>query len=145
MVSRDELKAMFWRRHANPKSGWSRLLIMPVVLAAIYAREWRLAAAAIGYAVVNPVLFSPPATTDAWMSRVVLAERWWTQDHHMLGLGYPNVLNVCNLGATIYAVAAAARKQPVRTAGAGVASMLLKLWYVAALVRRYDAAQTGGS
>ena len=145
MVSRDELEAVFWERHANPKSGWSRLLIMPALLAAIYHRNPRLAAAAIGYAVVNPVLFSPPEDTDAWMSRVVLAERWWTQDHRVFGLRYPNVLNVCNIGATAYAVAAAARKQPARTAVAGVASMLLKLWYVAALVRRYDAARADGS
>lgn len=142
MVSRDGLEAVFWERHANPKSGWSRLLIMPALLAAIYHREWRLAAAAIGYAVVNPVLFSPPQETDAWMTRVVLAERWWTQEHNVFGLTYPNILNVCNLGATAYAVAAAVRKQPVRTAAAGVASMLLKLWYVAALVRRYDAASS---
>jgi hypothetical protein len=145
MVSRDELEAVFWERHANPKSGWSRLLIMPALLAAIYHRNPRLAAAAIGYAVVNPVLFSPPEDTDAWMSRVVLAERWWTQEHDVIGLTYPNILNVCTLGATAYAVAVAARKQPVRTVGAGVASMLLKLWYVAALVRRYDAARADGS
>ncbi|TQQ80183.1 DUF6653 family protein [Halonotius roseus] len=145
MVSRDDLEATFWERHANPKSGWSRLLITPALLAAIYHRNPRLAAAAIGYAVVNPVLFSPPEDTDAWMSRVVLAERWWTQEHSVISLGYPNVLNVCNLGVTAYAVAAAAWKQPVRTAVAGVASMLLKLWYVAALVRRYDAARADGS
>lgn len=145
MVSRNELETTFWKRHANPKSGWSRLLITPALLAAIYHRNPRLAAAAVGYAVVNPVLFSPPEDTDAWMSRVVLAERWWTQKHDVIGLGYPNVLNVCNLGVTAYAVVAAARKQPVRTAVAGVASMLLKLWYVAALVRRYDAAQADGS
>ena len=145
MVSRDELKAVFWERHTNPKSGWSRLLITPALLYAIYHRNPRLAAASIGYAVINPVLFSPPKETDAWMSRVVLAEQWWTQDHGVIGLGYPNVLNVCNLGATAYAVVAAAGKQPVRTAGAGAASMLLKLWYVAALVRRYDAAQADGS
>jgi len=145
MVSRDELEAAFWERHTNPKSGWSRLLLMPALLAAIYYRNWRLAAAAVGYAVVNPVLFSPPEETDAWMSRVVLAERWWTRDHDVLGLRYPNVLNVCNLGATAYAVAAAARKQPVRTVVAGATSMLLKLWYVAALVRRYDAAEADAS
>ena len=142
MASRDDLEAMFWRRHANPKSGWSRLLIIPTLLVAIYHRRWRLAVLAVGYAVVNPVLFSPPAETDAWMSRVVLAERWWTQEHNVFGLTYPNILNVGTLGATAYAVAAAVRKQPVRTAGAGVVSMLLKLWYVAALVRRYDAASS---
>jgi hypothetical protein len=74
------------------------------------------------------------------MTRVVLAERWWTEEEAagLLDLGYPNVLNLLNVPTTAYAVLAAYRRRPVRAALAGLASMALKFWYVGALVRRYD-------
>ncbi|MDZ5810798.1 DUF6653 family protein [Halorubrum sp. AD140] len=92
------------------------------------------------FTVVNPVLFDPPENNDAWMTRVVLAEQWWkNEDRRFIGLSYPNVLTVVNIPTTIYAIIAAYRKQPVRSALAGAVSMLLKFWYVAELVREYEA------
>lgn len=137
----------FWRRHANPKSGWSRTLILPVVLYAVYRRNWRLLVAGIAFAIVNPVLFSPPETDDAWMTRVVLAERWWTDelDRGMFGLSYPAVLNLLNVPTALYALVSASRRRPVRTVLAAGASMVLKFWFVGALVRRYDAREVKGS
>ena len=141
MAGRDTLTETFWDRHSNPKSGWSRLLVLPALLYAVYTRNWRLALGAIGFTVLNPLLFSPPADDEAWMTRVVLAERWWTTEQRrpLLDLTYPSLLNVLNIPATGYALLAAYRRQPVRAAVAGLMSMGLKLWYVAALVRRYDA------
>lgn len=127
----------FWRRHANPKSGWSRTLVLPALLYALYRRNWRLLAVVVAFAALNPLLFSPPEDDDAWMTRVVLAERWWTGERReIFDLSYPNVLNV---PVTAYAVVAAYRRQPRRAAVAGAASMALKFWFVGALVRRYDA------
>jgi hypothetical protein len=141
----DELEDRFWKRHSNPKSGWSRTLLTPLILYAVYHRRWRLVGAAVAFGLCNPVLFSPPDTDDAWMTRVVLAERWWTRERGEtpLGVTYPNALNLLNLPVSIYALVAAYRRRPVRAALAGLASMGLKLWYVGALVARYDAA-TGG-
>lgn len=132
----------FWERHSNPKSGWSRVTVLPVLLYAVYDRRWRLAGAAVVFTALNPLLFAPPATDDAWMTRAVLAERWWTseQGNPVLGLSYPNVCNALNVPVSAYAFIAAYRRQPVRAALAGLASMALKLWYVGALVRRYEAA-----
>ncbi len=137
----DEMTETFWRRHSNPKSGWSRTLTLPVLLYAVYRRDGRLFAAVVAFAVLNPVLFSPPETDDAWMTRVVLAERWWTAEmgRGLLDASYPNVLNLFTSLATGYALLAAWRRRPVRAALAGAGSMGLKFWYVGALVRRYDA------
>ena len=136
----DEYRDQFWKRHENPKSGWSRVATTPVILYAIYHRRWRLLLAALVFTAVNPVLFSPPETDEAWMTRVVRAERWWTETsgEGLFALSYPNVLNLVNLLASLYALWAAAKRHPRRTAVAGVAMMGLKLWYVAELVRQYD-------
>lgn len=135
------LTETFWRRHSNPKSGWSRVLTFPALLYAIYRRDWRLLAVVLAFAVCNPILFSPPETDDAWMTRVVLAERWWLRqgDRGLFDASYPNACNLLNVPLTGYALLAAARRRPVRAALAGAASMAVKFWYVAALVRRYDA------
>lgn len=145
MPSLREFRQAFWERHSNPKSGWSRALVMPVLLYAVYHRNWRLAVAAVVFTAINPVLFSPPADDNAWMTRVVLAEEWWTdeQQQNVLGRSYPNSLNLLNIPVTGYAFVSAYRREPIRTALGGSASMLLKFWYVGALVRRYDAEQAG--
>lgn len=140
-----ELREAFWRRHSNPKSGWSRVATLPALLYAVHERRPRLAAAVLAFVALNPLLFPPPDDDDAWMTRVVLAERWWTDERGepVLGLSYPHVLNLLNVPVTGYALAAAARRRPRSTAVGCAASMLLKLWYVAALVRRYDAREDG--
>ena len=142
MTLPDPLEEQFWERHSNPKSGWSRTVLLPALLYAVYDRNWRLAAAAIVFTVVNPVLFSPPDDDSAWMSRVVLAERWWTRERRsrIFDGSYPNGLNLYNVPVSVYAFLAAYRRRPVRAAVAGAASMALKFWYVAELVRRYDEA-----
>ena len=142
MTLPDPLEEQFWERHSNPKSGWSRTVLLPALLYAIYDRNWRLAAAAIVFTVVNPVLFSPPDDDSTWMTRVVLAERWWTRERRsrIFDGSYPNGLNLCNVPVSVYAFLAAYRRRPVRAAVAGAASMALKFWYVAELVRRYDEA-----
>jgi hypothetical protein len=139
------LSETFWRRHSNPKSGWSRTATTPALLYAVYRRDPRLVVAVVAFAVVNPLLFSPPDTEEAWMTRVVLAERWWTgeEGRGVLGLSYPELLNLLNVPAMGYALVAAYRRRPVRAALAGAASMALKFWYVGALVRRYDARESG--
>jgi hypothetical protein len=137
-----EFEETFWKRHSNPKSGWSRTALLPAILYAIYHRNWKVAIAAAIFTVVNPLLFAPPEDDDAWMTRVVLAEQWWKKENRgFMGLSYPNVLNVVNVPTTIYAIVAAYRRQPVQSAIAGIGSMLLKFLYVTELVREYETAK----
>jgi hypothetical protein len=141
---RDRLRRLFWERHANPWSAGTRFLTMPALAYAIYARDRRLLAATLCFAAVNPLLFPPPARTDSWLSRIVLAEREWLGDGRgTVGLDYPNVLNLLNVPATLGALWAAWRRRPVATVVACAAAMGLKLWWVAAIARRTRAGRTG--
>lgn len=143
MSLRNRLETTFWNRHSNPRSGWSRVPTGAVLVYAIYHRSWRLLGAAILWTAFNPILFSPPETDDAWMTRAVLAERWWIREEERptVGLDYPNICNATGAFGFLYALYAAVRRRPVGAALGTIASITLKLWWLRVLVRRYDAAQ----
>jgi hypothetical protein len=132
------LDRYFWARHANPKSGWSRVVSLPLLVTCIYYRNWRGLAATLAFVVLNPVLFPPPADDSAWMTRVVYGERLWTRTSHDR-FGYPAVLNYGNGAAALYAIYAAVRRRPREMALATALSMALKLWFVAEMVHLYEA------
>lgn len=137
-----ELESTMWRRHANPKSGWSRLPTGAVLVYAVYRRDVRLFLATLVWTAVNPFLFPPPEETDAWMTRAVRAERWWINDREnaTVGLGYPNACNTAGALGFCYALYAAWRGNPTGATLGTAASVVLKLWWLRVLVRRYDAA-----
>jgi hypothetical protein len=130
-----------WNRHANPKSGWSRMLSTPLLMGSIYLRKPRLLLTTLVFVVVNPVLFPEPTEDqqDDFMYRVVRAEEAWTDSGRpLVGLEYPQVLNILNGGATLYAIYAAVKRRPTGTAAGTAAAMALKLWFVWALVRWWE-------
>jgi hypothetical protein len=131
------LDRYFWARHANPKSGWSRVASMPLLMACIYRRNWRGLVLTLAFVLFNPVLFSPPEDDSAWMTRVVYGERLWTQQERSR-LGYPEVLNLFNGLAAFYALYAAIKQRPAETALATALSMALKFWFVAEMVHLYE-------
>ena len=138
------LEEFFWARHSNPNSGWSRVPTGPILVYAVYRRDWCLLLAALVWAAINPFLFSPPETEEAWMTRGVLAERWWVREegHGTLGLTYPNVCNTVSALAFAYTLYAAWRRHPVGTTLGTILSFGLKFWWIGVLVRRYDARGT---
>jgi hypothetical protein len=135
------VEAVLWERHANPKSGWTRVPTGAVIVYAVYRRDPWLLVAALCWAAINPFLFSPPETDDAWMTRGVLAERWWVRKrgNGTVGLSYPNVCNTGSALAFGYALLAAWRRRPAGAAIGAVLGSGLKLWWIGVLVRRYDA------
>lgn len=139
----DRTEEVLWSRHANPKSGWTRVPTGAVLVYAVYQRDWRLLLAGLLWAAINPFLFSPPETDDAWMTRGVLAERWWVREEERgtMGVTYPNICNTISAMAFLYAFVAAWRRRPTGAAVATVVASGLKLWWISVLVRRFDSAQ----
>ncbi len=136
------LEETLWSRHANPKSGWTRVPTGPLIVYAVYRRDFRLLTAALVWTIVNPVIFSPPESHEAWMTRAVLAERWWVREQRngTIGLDYPNVYNAGGAVAFAYALVAAWVCRPIGAAVGSIVASALKLWWIAVIVRRYDAA-----
>jgi len=129
------VRTTFWERHANPKSGWTRVATLPLVVYAVYHRHWRLLALAIVFTGLNPILFRPPKTSDAWMTTVVLAERHWRETE--ADVGALSLLNLVNVPITLYAIYAAYRRDVGGATVATALSMTLKFAFVTGLVRRF--------
>ena len=74
-----------WMRHANPMSVWTRFTVLPLLVIAIWSRDWIgwwslvPIALAIVWTIVNPALFAPPRSTRNWASKAVLGERVWAE------------------------------------------------------------------
>ncbi|WP_255149740.1 DUF6653 family protein [Halorarius halobius] len=136
---RSSLPAWVWERHANPWSGWSRAATTPVLVYALYHRNWRLLAAGLVWLVVNPAAFPPPERDDAWMTRGVRAERAWLDaGHGTVGADWPNVLNLLNVPVTAYLGWATLRRRPVHTVVATALLMGLKLLWIREIIDRTD-------
>ena len=74
-----------WMRHANPVSVWTRFSVLPLLVLAVWSRDWIglwfliPLALSLVWLFVNPLLFSPPASTRNWASKGVLGERIWSE------------------------------------------------------------------
>ena len=75
-----------WARHANPWSGWTRMLLgLPLLCLAIWSRVWLdwwaiVPIAAVGlWLFLNPRMHSPAKDDRSWISKAVFGERLWTQ------------------------------------------------------------------
>ena len=136
--SDSKLDRYFWARHANPKSGWSRVPTGAVLIACLYRRRWRMLALTVVFVLVNPFLFAPPEDDSAWMTRGVYGERLWSQEPTSY-TSYPDVLGTVSGVIWLYAIYAAVRQRPAETALATALSSALKLWFLAEMVHLYEA------
>ena len=78
------LKGDSWMRHANPGSVWTRFAVLPLLIVAIWSRDWigwwSLAAVAVVlvFMMVNPLLFRESGSTRNWASMSVFGEHIWS-------------------------------------------------------------------
>lgn len=134
----------FWGRHANPASGWSRVPTGPLLLYALYRRNWKLLAGTVLFVAVNPILFPADESEEddgleGWMTKGVRGEQLWLQG---TDAGRANWLNVLNVPVFLYALYSAYRQHPRATFLATAATMALKLLFVNEMAKLYERDQS---
>ena len=84
-----------WKRHANPWSFWTRVIVLPLLALAIWSRVWLgwwalvPIALVVAWVFINPRAFPAPQRLDDWTSKGVMGERLFLArketpipDHH---------------------------------------------------------------
>lgn len=133
-----------WARHTNPWSGWTRLPALSLLALAGWSREWIGAwavlplAATLAWVWVNPRVFGPPRTQEAWITRSVLGERLWlARDERPVPAHHrrlPNILSaLVALGAALALWGVIALDATLTVAGV-LMNLLAKLWFLDRMV-----------
>ena len=144
------LKGDSWQRHANPWSVWTRFAVLPLLILAIWSRDWigwwslAAVAAAIVFMMVNPLLFGAPRSTRNWASKGVFGEHIWS-DRDTVELPRQFVTSRVPAVATAIQVAGVALlayglvKLDLLTVVAGlVLTQTAKAWYIDRMVLLYE-------
>ena len=140
-MARDErgtvTERLFWERHASPRSVWLLVATYPLVVLAVYRRSRGLAATVV-LSVLVSLRVSPPATDEAWATRVVRGERVWLDRGQR---SEPGTLALLALGAFVqFATFGAAARRHGRPAAVGTAaSMGLMGLFFDRMARLYEA------
>jgi hypothetical protein len=137
-----------WRRHANPWSVWTRYAAFPLLVLAVWSYHaigwWALlpVALVIGWLIINPRAFPPPASTDNWASKAVLGERIWVglkrsqvpASHAVV----PRIASVIAALASLLVVWGVVRQDAILTLLSTLLVMLAKTWFVDRMVWLFE-------
>ncbi|WP_137289980.1 DUF6653 family protein [Natronorubrum halophilum] len=127
---------LFWSRHANPGSVWTFVGAYLLLVASIYRRSRPLLVGTLLFVAVNPLLFSPPKTDDAWATRVVLGERVWLE-RGLVSSSHTRFTLAC-APVYLFTLRSAANRRPLRTGVGTVASLALMLLFFDRMARLYE-------
>lgn len=133
-----------WRRHANPLSAWTRFTCLPLMVLAIYARQWigwwavPLFLLAAIWTWVNPRAFPPPSDFGSWAARGTLGERIFlardrydVAPHHISAAHVLTGLSAIGILPLIYGLIVL---NPWATLLGLFAAILPKVWFVDRMV-----------
>jgi len=129
-----------WARHANPRSVWTRVPILPLLALAVWSRAWigwwaiLPVALLLAWAWLNPRAFPRPRSLDNWASRAVLGERLWLARaevpvpprHRVL----PNILNAVAAAGGLLLLYGLAGLVPWAALTGLAVTMLAKFWFL---------------
>jgi len=141
-----------WARHANPWSGYTRLISGTLIFFAAWSVYWIgwYAAGPIGLALlwvwINPRLFPPPKTTVSWATKGVLGERVFLNrktipvpvGHRRVGW-ITTLISLAFLVLTVYGFI---ERQFWTAFTAWHAAMLAKIWFIDRMVWLWETMKT---
>ena len=137
-----------WKRHANPWSVWTRFLVLPLLVLAIWSRIWigwwclLPVTLLVVWTFLNPRAFPKPASTDNWASKATFGERVWLNrktvpipEHHAQFTQMLNAVTALGVIPLIYGLYA---YESIITL-LGLALIILgKLWFLDRMVWLYQ-------
>lgn len=123
-----------WERHANPWSGWTRVLSLPALAIGLYLHNFWILGAVIVWLIINPMLFPKPKHTDNWMSKGVLGEKLYFKEGKKLKKDLPTLLNVINIPVFAGFMYFGWQQELVAMILAGLLTMTIKFWFIDRMV-----------
>lgn len=132
------LPEKIWERHANPWSGWTRVLSMPALACGLYLHSFWIIGAVVVWLVINPMLFPKPKRVDNWMSKGVLGEQLYFQNGKKLKKDLPTLLNLLNIPIFITFIYFGWQQELVAMILAGLLTMTIKFWFIDRMVYLVD-------
>jgi hypothetical protein len=104
-----------WIQHSNPRSVWTRMIILPFIALAVWSRVligWYslvIVIALFFWTWINPRFFGKPKSTKHWSSKAVLGERVWLKNkenplapHHLKAILILNIVTGSGLPFLIW-------------------------------------------
>ena len=128
-----------WDRHANPWSGWSRVLSMPMLAVGLYLHSYLIIGITLVWLVVNPVLFPRPKSVDNWMSKGVIGERLYFKDGKKLRRDLPTLLNLANVPLFGLFIYFGWQQELIPLVLSSLLVMVVKFWFIDRMVRLAEA------
>ena len=89
IVSSMKMNEATWLRHANPWSVWTRFTCLPLIVLALWSRQWidmwfiAPLALALIWTWLNPRIFPEPTSFDHWPAKATFGERVWLNRAHV--------------------------------------------------------------
>lgn len=137
-----------WKRHASPWSVWTRVVSLPLLLAAIWSHDWIGVWALVPVTIVilwlwlNPRLFPAPARTDTWSAMATFGERVWLNrksipipHHHARMAHLLTAISACGFAV---ALAGALMTNLLLTTAGGLIAWFAKMWFCDRMVWLFD-------
>ena len=126
-----------WKKHANPWSGWTRVIAFLLFPVPIWYHSWIGLGIVLFFFAINPFLFAEPKSTDNWMSKSILGEEMWTKNG-LFQRDFPTVLNILN-GLSFFLMVYSAFNQLIFvTIFSTILSSVFKLWFLDRMTLKVD-------
>ena len=144
------LKGDSWMRHANPWSVWTRFAVLPLLILAVWSRDWigwwslPGVALVLIFMVVNPMLFREPRSTRNWASKGVFGEHIWSDrdtvelPRQFVTSKVPAVTTAIQVAGVALLACGLVRLDRLAVAAGLVIAQTAKAWYLDRMVLLYE-------